>query len=92
MIIAKFQITDTFNLTNRGYVLVGIILDGTISSGNFIHLTKLEEVLKLKIIGVGMSNSISRKTSDFSLLISMNDREKVKELDLKGMEVSISKE
>ncbi|WP_282043076.1 hypothetical protein [Winogradskyella flava] len=51
--IATYQIHDTFIITGRGIVFVGIILDGTIFLiGDFIEFEFNEQVLERKIKGI----------------------------------------
>jgi len=38
--MAKFKISDVFEITNRGYVLSGEIVDGEIDARNLIHFDK----------------------------------------------------
>lgn len=86
--MAAFKIHTTFTLTGRGHVLVGEIADnGKISVGDIASIQKNGATIKAMILGVEMVDKISEQVSHIGLIISMQDKEKIKDWDLKGMEI-----
>jgi len=50
--MAKFKINKTFNLTNRGSVIAGEIVEGEINSGYMIRFETDGQITELKIKSV----------------------------------------
>ncbi|TCI91797.1 hypothetical protein [Tenacibaculum sp. M341] len=80
MIKAKYQISDTFNITGRGIVFAGVILEGEISIGDYIEFNVFDKVFKRKIIGIeGIASSQITKMNT-GLLIQCTDDKEIQEL------------
>ena len=89
--MAIFKLIDTFNLTNRGCVLIGDITIGTISAGDYIVLPNNTEILKLRILAIEIADvNIKGNIAHVGLLISTEDNEKIKDIIIKGLEINIS--
>jgi hypothetical protein len=81
-----FRIKDTFRITGRGHVLSGYV--GTkevVVTGDKVLITVDHEAIVVKIIGV----SLEKEDGHFGLLISFKDYDKLKGIDLNGMDVKI---
>ena len=59
-LIAKFKVTSTLLVSNK-LNLVGSLLEGNFSEGNYVLFEKDEKVLKRKILGLGTVSNIDRK-------------------------------
>lgn len=86
----KFQIIDTFKITNRGYVICGDIREGRISVGDSLEVgDKLYE-----IIGVEMVDKIKEHIAHVGLVIPVFEeleKEELKKQNLNGKEIEIIK-
>ena len=78
--IAKFQISDTFNITSKGILFTGFVLDGTISLGNYIEFNFLDKILRRKIIGIGGVSSHQLSKINTSLLVESTNEKEIEEL------------
>lgn len=86
----KFQVVDTFKVTNRGYVICGNIQLGIISVGDSLEIgDKIYE-----ITGVEMVDKIREKIAYVGLVIPVfeeSEIEEIKNQNLKGKEIEIKK-
>ena len=72
---AKFQITDSFKITNRGLAFTGFMLEGIMYIGDSIQFDINRTLLKRKITGIEGVRS-SRKEINTGLIIEcLNDSE-----------------
>ena len=68
--MAKFKISGVFEITNRGYVLLGEILEGEIASGGLIHFDS-NTTLKIKSIEAVRD---SHNPSNLGLIVGVIDK------------------
>jgi lactoylglutathione lyase len=88
--IPRFKVIDIFKITNRGLVIVGDILEGTIKIGDLLIL-KNE---KYNIVGLEYVDKISERIFHIGLLTSITDEIeilKIKAMNLNGTIVEIIK-
>lgn len=84
--MSVFKITDIHQISDRGYALSGSIIDnGVILTGDNIVFKKDLENYIFKITGV----TITREKKSFSILISSNDFDKIKDWEIKGKNFKI---
>jgi len=50
--MAKFEIDNTVVITNRGIILTGLVLEGTIHIGDFMEFDFQNQLLKREISGI----------------------------------------
>ena len=77
---AKFLITDTFILTNRGIVFTGDITEGIVSVGNTIEFIKSGYIYRRSIIGVEGILSSRSVINNTGLLIQCKSESEMNEL------------
>jgi selenocysteine-specific translation elongation factor len=83
----RFKINDVFEITGRGCVLLGEILEGEISVGQFMHLDSDKSIEILSIESVRSKNS----NAEIALMLGLIDATaKAKLKKLIGKIVSIS--
>ena len=58
--IGKFKVADTLLISNK-LNLIGSLLEGNFSEGDYVLFEKDEKVLKRKILGLGTVSNIERK-------------------------------
>jgi hypothetical protein len=81
-----FKIKDTFRITDRGHVLSGYINSKElILTGDKMLVTVDHEAIVMKITGL----SLEKEDGHFGLLVSFEDYDKLKGIDLKGKDVKI---
>ena len=69
--MAKFKISDTFFLTNRGYVLIGTIIDGAINIGDIVYITLDNDLIMLTIKNVEYVDKIKERITQIGLIIDL---------------------
>ncbi len=75
--IAKFQVEDIFEITGRGLVFAGRIVDGVISMGNKAEFDLSNNSLKREIIGIeGIRHSNPEKVNTGLIIKCQNEEEK----------------
>jgi hypothetical protein len=85
--MAKFKISDVFEITNRGYVLSGEIVDGEIAAGKSIHIGLKESININSVEYVNFKNV----KSEIGLMIGIKRGMTFDQLkDLIGQTVSIA--
>ena len=62
-----FAIDGSFNLTGRGLVIYGDIVEGTINKDNFISFSNGHQEIKLKIKSVGFLDNLKEKIAKVGL-------------------------
>lgn len=67
--MAKFKINNCFNLTGRGEVLAGVIVEGIISPGDTANLIINNHLVKSQIKSFEYIDHIQEKTSEIGLII-----------------------
>ena len=57
--VAEFKLEDTFRITNRGPVIAGQIISGSIAAGNLVCIKQGDDLITAKINSVefGYSNT-----------------------------------
>jgi translation elongation factor EF-Tu-like GTPase len=84
-----FKINNIFQLTDRGQVIAGSILNGEIKSGDFIQILLIGILIELKIksvesIRTGMDNS-----SEIGLIMESFDKDSIDLNDIVGQTATI---
>lgn len=80
--IGKFYIEDVFELTGRGIVLAGRIIDGIISKGNQVEFNIENKFLRREIIGIEGIRHPNPETVNVGLVIKcLNEQENNKVKD-----------
>jgi hypothetical protein len=65
--LAKFDIIDSIQITNRGFVIIGDILQGTVKIGNYLIVKFGTSEIKLKIKGVDFIDKRIEKVVNIGL-------------------------
>ena len=82
--VAKFEITESYNITGRGLVIVGDIIDGSIKTENYLTIKSENNELKLKIKGIDFVDKRISKVSKLGLTFYYeNEEQKIKIQNLK---------
>ncbi len=76
--IAKFYIEAIFEITGRGLVVAGRIVDGVISIGNIVELDINNNLLKREIIAVEAISAVNSKKTNVGLIIKCQGNEEIK--------------
>lgn len=76
----KFEIEGSFNLSNRGLVVFGVISSGTISKDNFIVLNIGQQETTLKINGIDFLNNINEKITKIGLTFQYENDEQLESI------------
>ncbi|MGE3800106.1 MAG: hypothetical protein AB7H80_03730 [Candidatus Kapaibacterium sp.] len=83
--MATFKVDDTFNIAGRGVVLAGNIIDGgVISIGDSAQIFHERTIIDIKISGIAVGDRVGRQAAFISLLLSDEDQEAIKDINLKG--------
>lgn len=77
---AKYNITLTFKLNNRGLVLAGFITDGTISLSEYIEFTANDKLRSRRIIGIEGLNVAQPSPVNIGLIIKCENDDEITEL------------
>jgi putative acetyltransferase len=77
---AVFNIQDTFNITGRGLVITGLVVDGEIFPGDTIEFIAENELRRRKVRGLDMIRLMERTSLLRGLLIQCKDKEEIDEL------------
>jgi translation elongation factor EF-Tu-like GTPase len=88
--MATFKINGVFQITDRGYVLAGEIMEGEITPGNLIHLSFNEVPTALKIKLIEYIDHLGNKAEIGLIIGALNESvpENIKEII--GQTVSIT--
>lgn len=78
--IAKFQIEDIFEITGRGLVFAGRIIDGVISIGNQIEFELNSNSLRREILGIEGIRHANPEKVNVGLIIKCENVEEIKKL------------
>lgn len=78
--IAKFQIESVFEITGRGLVFAGRILDGLVSRGNQVEFKLNNNLLRRKITGIEEITHTNSEKVNFGLLIKCHSKEEIKKI------------
>ena len=76
-----FIINDSFKVTNRGLVLAGNILEGTVSVGDLIEFTVSQSKRQRLISGVEDIRTSKTNTGTSGLLIQCKNEDEIIELN-----------
>lgn len=76
----KFEIEGSFNLSNRGLVVFGVISSGTISKDNFIVLNIGQQETTLKINGIDFLDNINEKITKIGLTFQYENDEQLESI------------
>jgi translation elongation factor EF-Tu-like GTPase len=76
----KFEIEGSFNLSNRGIVVFGVISSGTISRDNFIVLNISQQETTLKINGIDFLDNINEKITKIGLTFQYENDEQLESI------------
>jgi translation elongation factor EF-Tu-like GTPase len=95
--IAKYYIEDKFIISNRGLAFIGNIVEGEISTGNYIEFNFFGSLIKRKIIGINLTsspsfpNEVLHENRIGVLIECENQKEikKIRESNLKNIEALI---
>lgn len=95
--IAKYYIEDKFIISNRGLAFIGDIIEGEISTGNYIEFNFNGNLIRRKIIGINLTSSPSFSNEGLHgnrmgiLIECENQKEikKIRESNLKNIEALI---
>ena len=90
--IGGFLIESSFNLTGRGLVLQGQIVDGFVRNGAKLSFTLENDTIILKVISVGIVDvNISKQITAVGLVISSQEFEslQINPKELKGKQADI---
>jgi selenocysteine-specific translation elongation factor len=71
--VAIFKLHRTFNLTGRGQVLVGDILEGYVDQGNTLSLPINDDPVNLEIISVEVVDTTTENEAKIGLVIRSID-------------------
>ena len=71
--IGLFKVEDQFNLTDRGVVILGQLLDGELKVGANLKLEIDDKSVSLKIKNVEIADYVSEKKSSVGLLFAIED-------------------
>lgn len=85
--MATFKVVSTFHITNRGFALIGEVLEGSISAGDYVSLTKDNRTVKIRIIGLQVVDIINRQSGYVGLVFSAEDEEILKYFTMEGIEL-----
>lgn len=87
--IGKFKITDTFRNKDQNGILVGNLVEGSITADSYICLSTQTGEATFKILGIEKIMTISGLPYT-ALLFELNDKFKFSELkSLRDMEIEI---
>ncbi len=78
--VAIFQIVDTFLITERGLILVGPVLEGTVSLNDYVEFTAFGKVFKRKVTGIELGRPLQEGIPNTGLLIECVDKLEMEEL------------
>jgi len=79
--ITTYQIHDTFRITGRGIVFVGIILNGDIFlTGDFIEFDFKGENIRRKITGIDNGMRVKRDNPNVGVMIESKDENEISDL------------
>ncbi|WP_342644835.1 hypothetical protein [Mucilaginibacter sp. CSA2-8R] len=65
----SFKINHTFSLQQRGVVLTGTLLEGTVDSGNYLKIPRQPEELLLKIVSVEYVDHLQPHHTELGLVV-----------------------
>lgn len=91
--IAKYQIEETFKITDRGIVFTGTILDGEFTEiriGNWLTFQFNNEIIERKIIGIDAMRATSEKPN-IGILIKCIDANEIEALQNWNPKATIAK-
>jgi len=71
----KYKIESIFELTGRGIVLAGRLLNGNIEKGNLINVIFQDHSYSFRIRGVEMVNAKNYELINLGLLVNIEDSE-----------------
>ena len=77
----KFNLDASFQLTGRGLVLVGDLIEGKVAAGNYITFNTGIETVTLKISSVEFVDHISERRAEIGLVLKNEDNNGINELD-----------
>ena len=80
MLIAKFEIHDTFKITGRGVVLAGIILEGQFKVGDITKFDFNNQTLERKIIEIDHAMRAKEGRPKIGLMIETLSEQETNEL------------
>lgn len=89
--MACFKIKDTFEITNRGIVLTGFIINGRIEIGDFISINVSNKRVLVRINSIEEIDNGVDKISKTGLLIGKEDFLQIEPCNLQNKEVEILK-
>ena len=72
-VVAKFQLSNAFNLTGRGWVLVGEIIDGHVNKDYIIRLSVNGTYIEYKIRSVEFVDSFKSGKAELGLIIEATE-------------------
>lgn len=77
-----YAIEDTFNITGRGLVITGRLVEGNIntSAGDYIEFTAINRIRRRRIKGITMLSGPRVSFSKIGLLIQCEDKAEIEEL------------
>ena len=76
--IGTFKIETSFNVTGRGIIAVGQIIEGSSKLGSFISIDISGKQEILKIIGIERGNPDGNNITRYGLLLSIDDSGRIK--------------
>jgi hypothetical protein len=71
--IGLFKVEDQFNLTGRGLVILGQLIDGELEAGANLKLEIDDKPVSLKIKSVEFADYVSEQKSSIGLLFAIED-------------------
>ena len=76
--VATFRITGSFNITGRGLVAIGDIIDGLVKVGNTVVINTGSKDVTVKISGIEMGDRISTGKFFVGLAFTYKDEEEMR--------------
>ena len=80
-VIGKFQILDSFKITGRGLVVIGIILEGKVKIGAYLTINTGTTNVLLRINAVEIMDKISTREFWVGLMFVYSSKKEQEELE-----------
>lgn len=80
-VITRYEIHDTFKITGRGIVFLGILIgDGFFKTGDYLKFNFKDEILIRKIKGLDSGMRLIKGINYFGIMIETKDENEISEL------------
>lgn len=77
-----FNLLGSFKMTDRGMILSGDIMEGSIKSGDYITFYTGVEIVTFKISALEFIDWVSKGESKIGLVFNYDDDQRIQELEL----------